>query len=137
MNVAYYVKIFDQSMDEFLNIYQLGKDYTLGGHGSVFALQNHVHYLREVSARTWLGINLQLLDLDTKRIHVFFYMLDLANDQVVLTSELLCIHVNVQARRSAEIPAPQLQQLKALQAEHSHLVTPQSAGHRIGITAKL
>ena len=137
MNVAYWVKIFDQAMDEFLNLYELGKDYTLGGHGSVFALQNHVHYLREVSLSTRLGVNLQLPDLDTKRIHGFFQMRNMASDQAVSTSELLCIHVNVRARQSAEIATPQLQQLKALQAEHSQLVTPHAAGHRIGIAAKL
>ena len=82
MNVANYLNIFDLAMDEFLNLYELGKDYTLGGHGSVFALQNHVHYMREVSVGTRLGVNLQLLDLDEKRIHVLFRMRDLSNEQV-------------------------------------------------------
>lgn len=137
MNVAYYVMVFDQAMDEFLNLYGLGKDYTLGGHGSVFALQNHLHYMREVSLGTRLGVNLQLLDLDAKRFHVFFRMRDLSNDQVVSTSELLCIHVNVQTRRSAIFPAPQRQQLDVLFKDHSKLAKPKAAGHRIGTAATL
>lgn len=137
MNVAYYVMVFDQAMDEFLNLSGLGKDYTLGGHGSVFALQNHIHYMREVSVSTRLGVNLQILDLDAKRIHVFFCMRDLSNDQVVSTSEILGIHVNAQTRRSAEFPASQRQRLEALLAEHSSLATPRMAGHSIGTAAKL
>ncbi len=137
MNVAYYVMVFDQAMDEFLNLYGLGKAYTLGGHGSVFALQNHVHYMREVSVGTRLGVNLQLLDLDAKRIHVFFRMRDLSNDQVVSTSEILCIHVNVQTRRSAVFPAPQRQQLDVLFKDHSKLTKPEVAGRRIGAAATL
>ena len=137
MNVAYYVMVFDQAMDEFLNLYGLGKAYTLGGHGSVFALQNHVHYMREVSVDTRLGVNLQLLDLDAKRIHVFFRMRDLSNDQVVSTSEFLCIHVNVQTRRSAVFAAPQHQQLDVLFKDHSKLTKPEVAGHRIGTAATL
>ena len=137
MNVAYYVMVFDQAMDEFLNLYGLGKAYTLGGHGSVFALQNHVHYMREVSVGTRLGVNLQLLDLDAKRIHVFFRMRDLSNDQVVSTSEFLCIHVNVQTRRSAVFPAPQRQQLDVLFKDHSKLTKPEVAGRRIGAAATL
>ncbi len=137
MNVAYYVMVFDQAMDEFLNLYGLGKVYTLGGHGSVFALQNHVHYMREVSVGTRLGVNLQLLDLDAKRIHVFFRMRDLSNDQVVSTSEFLCIHVNVQTRRSAVFPAPQRQQLDVLFKDHSKLTKPEVAGRRIGAAATL
>lgn len=137
MNVAYYVMVFDQAMDEFLNLYGLGKDYALGGHGSVFALQNHVHYMREVSVGTRLGVNLQFLDLDSKRIHVFFRMRDLSNDQVVSTSEFLCIHVNVQTRQSAVFPAPQRQQLDVLFKDHSKLAKPKMAGHRIGTVATL
>ena len=137
MNVAYYVMVFDQAMDEFLNLYGLGKDYTLGGHGSVFALQNHIHYMREVSVGTRLWVNLQLLDLDAKRIHVFFRMRDLSNDQVVSTSEFLCIHVNVQTRRSAVFPAPQRQQLDVLFKDHSKHAKPMVAGHRIGTGATL
>ena len=137
MNVAYYVKIFDQAMDEFLNIYGLGKEYTLAGDGSVYALQNHIHYLREVAAGTRLGVNLQFMGIDTKRFHVFFRMRDLENNEVVSTSELLGIHVDLQSRRSARFPDDQRQQLDALLAEHSNLGMPELAGHRIGTSAKL
>lgn len=137
MNVAYYVMIFDQAMDEFLNIYGLGKEYTLAGDGSVYALQNHIHYLREVAVGTCLGVNLQFMGIDAKRFHVFFRMRDLENDEVVSTSELLGIHVDLQSQRSARFPDDQRRQLDALLAEHSNLDKPELAGHRIGTSAKL
>lgn len=135
MNVAYYVMVFDQAVDELLNRVGLGKDYTRAGRGSVFAIQNHIHYLREVKAGAKLAVNLQLLELDAKRLLMFFRMRDAADGQAVATSELLGIHVGA-GRRAVRFPERQFKALQELMEKQAGLPRPKLAGHRISTSMK-
>lgn len=136
MNVAWYVHVFDKTMDAFLAQAGLGRGYAEKEGASVFALQNHLHYMREVHAGEELSVSLQMMDLDEKRIHVFLRMMNGAG-VMVATSELLVIHVDMKARRSSPIPRPHASTLAGIFENHKALPPPRVAGHRIGTTAKL
>ena len=48
MNVAYYVLVFDQSLDELLDEIELTRDYRAQSGNTVYVLETHVSYLQEV-----------------------------------------------------------------------------------------
>jgi len=138
MNVAHYVANFDKCIDKFLDEFGLGEDYTRSGVGSVFALQNHLHYMREVREGEKIRITVQLLDMDSKRLHVFMRMfMDDEDGHMAATSELLMIHVDFSSRRSAPFPMEAKAKLDALMESHSQLGKPRVAGHKIGTNAKI
>ncbi len=137
MNVASYVHLFDRAIDQFLNGVNLGQQWIEKGKGSVFALQNHIHYLREVSEGQDITISLQMLDMDQKRLHLFLRMNDAKSGRMVAASELLSIYVDMNSRKSAALPDQQYQALQNILAAHKNLPKPRVAGHKIGTNAKL
>ena len=50
MNVAYYVLIFDQSLDVFLDDIGLTREYRDSSNCTVYVLETHVTYIQAVSA---------------------------------------------------------------------------------------
>ena len=66
----------------------------------MFVIETHVNYQREVVEDDPLRIDLQLLDLDAKRVHYFMRMFHDEKGYLAATSEQLSTHVDLKARRS-------------------------------------
>ncbi len=137
MNVASYVMSFDRAMDVFLDRCGLGQAYAEQKAGSVFALQNHIHYLKEVKESERVSITLQMLDVDEKRLHVFLRMFNKTHDYLAATSELLAIHVDMAIRSSSAFPQPARQALTAILEKHQQIRRPALAGRGIGTRVKM
>jgi len=133
MNVAYYVLAFDHATDRLFDMLDLGKDYVEREQKSVFQVECHVNYLREVKEGDALKFTTQLLDYDTKRIHFFSSMYHRDEGFLSATAEWLGIHVDLRARRSAELPDASLERLAELKSAHAGLPTPPQSGRSIGI----
>ena len=133
MNVAYYVLAFDHATDRLLDLLDLGVDYVERERKSVFQVQCHVSYLREVGAGDPLKFTIQLLDHDLKRIHFFASMYHRDDGFLSATAEWLGIHVDLKARRSAELPERALERLARLKADHAELPRPPQVGRAVGI----
>ena len=135
MNIAYFGMAFDQAMDVWLEKSGIGRSYVKAAGGSMFVLQNHLHYLKEIREGEDMSITLQMLDLDEKRLHVFLRLHNGAGT-VAATNELLAIHVDMSTRKSAPFPAEIATRLRDQLAEHAAIPRPRIAGHRIGTKAK-
>ena len=133
MNVAYYVLAFDHATDRLFDLLDLGADYVEREHKSVFQVQCHVNYLQEVKEGDPLRFTIQLLDYDVKRIHFFASMYHLGDGFLSATAEWLGVHVDLTARRSAELPEGALERLARLKADHEALPQPPQVGRTIGI----
>ncbi len=133
MNVAYYVLAFDHATDRLLDLLDLGADYVAREEKSVFQAECHVSYLREVKAGDPLRFTVQLLDYDAKRIHFFASMYHRDDGFLSATAEWLGIHVDLEARRSAEFPGTALERLARLKADHAGLPRPPQVGRAMGI----
>jgi acyl-CoA thioester hydrolase len=136
MNVAYYVANYDHAVDVFLNMHGIGEDYCKSQQKSVFALENHIHYLREVNPGDNLYIDMQMLGIDHKRTHFFMRMFNRDTATKVSTSELMCIHVDMITRRSSPFPEAAFNKLETLLGQHQALDVPAEVGHVIGIRKK-
>ena len=74
MNVAYYMLVFDHASDAFLD--QIGLDQAFRDltNSSVFVVEAHISYEKEVMEGDPLIVTTQVLDFDAKRIHLFHRM---------------------------------------------------------------
>jgi len=136
MNVAYYVLAFDHATDALLDYLDLGAAYRQRANKSVFVLETHVTYDREVHAGDPLRFTTQILGYDAKRLHVFHHMYHATAEFLAATTELIMLHVDLAERRSAPMPDVALAKIEALARAHAALPKPPQAGRVIGIKPK-
>jgi acyl-CoA thioester hydrolase len=133
LNVAYYHMAFDQATERFLEHIGLGEDYLNRHHGSMFALEDHLTYQRELRLGDPYRIDLQLLDVDEKRVHYFQQMFHLEKGYLAATCEHLSVFVDMRERRSAPFPSRVSEKLHAMFSEHKRDARPPEAGRPMGI----
>ena len=136
MNVAYYVKAIDHSMDEVFDMLGLGEELVQERRMGPMALVNQIHYLDELLEGQSFACDFQLLDADHKRMHLFVTMHHLEKGTIAATYEGLSCNVDLEARRSADYPQDCLSRVNALKAAHAGLPRPELAGAMIGIRRK-
>jgi len=133
LNMAYYHVLFDKALDHVFDLLGIGESYTRSGQGSCFAMEVHVHYLRELALGDPVEIRFQLLDWDGKRLHFFEEMYHADAGYLASTSEQLSLHVSLRTRRSCPFPDAVQDRLAAMSALHRALPRPMQVGHIMGI----
>jgi acyl-CoA thioester hydrolase len=132
MNVAYYVLAFDRATDRLFDYLGIGEAYRRATHHSLFALEAHVTYERELRLGDEFEIVTQLIDADRKRLHLFHAMTRTKDSELSATIELMGLHVDMAGPKSAELPDAAYAKIEALLAEH-RLLPPPQLGRKIGI----
>ncbi len=133
MNVAYYVLMFDRATDALLDRLGLGAAYRRRTDHSLFALESHVTYEREVKAGDMLRFTTQLVDADAKRLHFFHTMYHDAAGYRAATSELLALHVDLAGPAARPFAATEKAAIDAMLEEHRELPRPAQLGRVIGL----
>ena len=78
-------------------------------------------------------VKVQLINYDSKRIHIFEEMYNLKEGYLAATSEQIGMHVDMKTRKSSELPNDVQDMLKKMMEQHSVLPIPEQLGHQIGI----
>ncbi len=131
MNVAYYVMAFDHATDGFFDSLGVGAAYCQREGRSLFAVEQHIAYKREVREGERLVIATQLLGFDDKRLHFFQRMAPAGGDFIAATMESLGVHVDMTARRASAFPEAAQAALARLMARHANLPRPAEAGRAV------
>lgn len=133
MNVAYYMVAFDRCVDAMYNRLHIGPDFIDETGCSVFTLEAHINYLREVVEGDPLRITGRLMDYDGKRVHAYFEMFHGDGGHMVAAMEQLGINVDM-AQRKPETFSPESDGLlEAMMTAHRELPEARYAGRVIGI----
>ncbi|SDJ80694.1 thioesterase family protein [Sediminibacillus albus] len=132
MNDAAYAKLFSLAVDAFIDY--IGLDAEARGRYAytIFTLETHLCYLKEAHQDEQTGIEVQLLDDDAKRLHVFFTMKN-SGGEVLATSEQMLMGMDVEQGRPAPFPTAIASEIERLRQAHEHLEAPKQMGRRIGI----
>ena len=133
MNVAYYMLAFDHANDAFMDHIGLGIDHTKRSGGSIFILEAHVAYLREVVENDPMRFATHLIGFDEKRIHHAHAMFHDTEGYHAATNELVLLHVDLEKRRAAPMPAPVLERLADIARAHADLAPPPGLSRKIGL----
>ena len=133
MNVAYYVLAFDRATDLLLDHLGLGEAYRRASNHSLFVLEAHVTYARELRAGDSFGIETRLIDADRKRLHLFHLMTAGEKLSQAATIEVMALHVDFAGPRAAPLPDAAYAKIEALLAAHRRLPAPPELGRKIAI----
>jgi len=136
LNMAYYNVLLDKACDQVFERLGLGPDYVKERKASFFTAEAHVCYVRELTAGTPVIVSLQLIDFDDKRAHFYEELHHAEEGWLSATSEQLCLHVDMTARKVSPWPDDIRANLQALHIAHSTLPRPERAGRHIEIKKK-
>jgi len=134
VNIAHYLTICDQSNWNFWNWInhpegtmeaRAGREYVI--------VENHVHYIDELSLDEPIYVTTQLLGADDKRYVLFHRVHKAADDSLSATNEVKCLGFNLEARRIENWRAPVRARLGAILAAHESLGWPEQAGQGIAL----
>ena len=135
MNVAFYVMAFDHATDGLFDALGIGAAYCRRENRSVFAVEQHIAYKRELKQGESLVVSSQLLGFDDKRLHFFQRMAREDGEHLAATMETMGLHVDMAARRAAPFPASALAALARLMAAQAGIARPPESGRGIALGA--
>lgn len=102
LSEPYYVLVFGHATDVLMDHVGLGLAYRAETGCSLYTVEAHVRYLREVALGADLEVTTRVLGSSDKRVH---YCLEMrVQGDLVATEELLGVHVDGTAGRGAAMP---------------------------------
>ncbi len=132
MNVAYYVLIFDQATDVFLANVGIDETYRQKTGRSVFVVESHIIYTRELLENAEVKISTQIINVDAKRLHLFHTMCQSDTNQPASTIEIMILHMDLQSRKSVTFPEPMIKHLRKIREHHANFSVPRQVGRQVG-----
>ena len=131
MNVAYYLLAFDHATDAVLDRFGIGKAYVAAEDRSLFVVDAHLTYAREVTEGTPLRFESLLLGADAKRLHLFHEMRHAEEGWLAATAEFMLLHVDLGTRKTGPFPATVAAALSEQAAAHASHPRPPQAGRAV------
>lgn len=131
MNVAYYLLAFDHATDAVLDHFGIGKAYVETAGRSLFVVEAHLSYAREVTEGDGLRFDSRILGADTKRLHLFHEMRHAGDGFLAATAEFMLVHVDMGLRRGTPFPPEVAERLAESAARHAILPPPHQSGRAI------
>ncbi|TVP84094.1 MAG: thioesterase [Alkalicoccus sp.] len=135
MNDAAYAQVFSLGVDSLMTHIGLDEEGREKHHYTIFTLETHLVYLQEAHEGEELQLELQLLDYDEKRLHVFFRMVN-SSGELLAVSEQMLMGMDQRAGKPAAFPEEIAQKVFGLWEEDKQKSRPEQAGRMIGIKKK-
>lgn len=132
MTDAAYAIIFSYSLNELMNFIRLNEQGRAGYDYTIFTLETRLIYLKEAKEGEALHVTMQLIDTDTKRLHVFFTMENKSGD-CLATSEQMLIGMDTKAHQSAVFPDSVQTVIDRIWDKDQEKEIPKEVGRIIGI----
>jgi len=136
MNVAYYVLAFDQVVDLVYDVIGVNADYRARRQRSLFALESHITWQRELHEGDPLRVSVQFLGADDKRLHTVYHLYQAETGHLAATAEWLQICVDMAARRATAFDPEIAAKIASIVERHADLPRPASVGRVIGVKPK-
>lgn len=133
LNEAYYVLIFSHATDAIIDWMGMDDAFRRAHQMSIYTLETHICYLAELHLDKNVEVQTRLIDLDTKRMHLFHSLHVVGQDAVCCTGEMLMACIDMRGPKSTPFPQEAQDRLQCLQARDVHLSWPERAGRAVGI----
>jgi len=119
---AYYGLIVSLSVDALMERLGLDAPYRERTHRTLYTLETHLHYLREIKASDTVEVSVRILGADRKRIHAAFELCCTPGGRLAATAEVMLLHVQQQPSvSSAAFDAPIVAAIEALKSAGTSL----------------
>ena len=133
MSEGYYGVAFCHVTDDFMDFVGLHEAYRIRTKCTIYTVETHTNFLRELKVHSPLRFTTHLLDFDAKRLHVFHEMYHAADGYLAATMEAMLLHVNDEPR-VVVMPPEVMAKVEATFEAHAGLPRPEQAGRSIGLS---
>lgn len=113
MNDAEYARVFSLAVDALMEKVGLDTTGRARHRYTLYTLETHLCYRREAHEDQPLKVAMNLVERDSKRLHVFFRMED-EEDNLLASSEQMLMGIDLDSGRPAGFPAPVDEAIAAL-----------------------
>lgn len=124
VNIRHYMALHDTAAWEFFE--QVGVDdaYFHTRRKGFFDAEHHLRYFAEVVAGDRVAVHGRVVNRSNRALHCMWLMVDRTNRRLANTFEFVTVHVDLEQRRPAPIPAEVAERIDAMLAEHAELPWP-------------
>ncbi len=137
MHEAYYGLVFANATDALYDHVGLGRQYREKHQASIYTVESHITFLREVGVRVALRVTTQFLDMDDKRMHIFHAMFSGETNAMIATSEVMVLHVSMSGgAHAAPFPDGVIARMTEVVEAHQRIPMPEQAGRAISMKKK-
>ncbi len=130
-----YLEVFSMATDTLLVWIGGGPAYVETG-ASWYTIETHIRHIDEIAAGRAMRVETQLIDHDTKRVHLHHHLYDAEDGRLLATGEHMLMHVDMTEGRSSEMPAAMNALCDDIAARQAKMEQPDSVGAYIGIRRK-
>jgi acyl-CoA thioester hydrolase len=102
---AYYALILSYASDALMDRLGMDAAYRTASGNTLYTLEMHIHYLREIHHSDLVVVSARLLGADRKRIHAGFDICCEGQEAVAATAEFMLLHVH-QGKSVSSTPFP-------------------------------
>jgi acyl-CoA thioester hydrolase len=134
-----YAIVFSDAVTAFMDLIGIDEAYRTQTLRTIYTLEMRIAYVKECHAGQMFRCQLQMIDVDAKRCHVFCRMIDAASGEDLAWSEQLLMHMQQSADgapRALEFPPVVKARVDGLMSQHAGLARPDWVGKVIGIRRK-
>jgi acyl-CoA thioester hydrolase len=103
---AYYALIVSVAIDALMDRIGLDEGYRAGTGCTIYTLEMHLNYLKEVHQSDTAAVSLRIIAADHKRIHAAFEITRSGKAGVAATAEVMLLHVRQESGQVASQPFP-------------------------------
>lgn len=135
---AYYGLIASEATDALMDRLGLDAAYRARAGATLYTVEMHVHFLREVKQTDTVEVGVHILGFDKKRIHASFDIARSGAPEAAATVEMMLLHVRQEPGRAATAPFPAeiASQLAQLHAASAALPTAGPRSRRMELSAR-
>lgn len=133
---AFYMLLFSYASDALLDAIGLDDVQRTARNRSVYTLEAHINYLREVKEGASVRVAVGVLAHDLKRLHVSFEMFAGDRSDPVAAGEQMLLHVDTLGPRAAPFDEDVLERVRALASAQAALPVSPYIGRVIGLPAR-
>ncbi|WP_234032383.1 thioesterase family protein [Lentibacillus cibarius] len=135
MNDAEYVRAFSWGVDRFMKLIGITDELREQQRYTIYTMETHVCYLDEMKLDEPFEVQMQMIDYDAKRVHIFFELFG-ENGKRAATSEQMLMGIDQESVRPAPFPEEVYENVKELAKHHTPEENPKEVGRVIGIRRK-
>lgn len=132
MNEAAYLEAFGYASDVMFRYVGIDEAYRAAGK-SVYTVETHINYFKEVGTGEPLRITTQMLGVDEKRWHFFHHMYHGRTGDLLATTEQMLLHVDAKAAKACPFEPQVKAAIDAVVEAHSGLATPAQVGRQMAV----
>lgn len=135
MNDAEYNRVFSDATDAWLALIGLNQETIQRLQYTIFTLENHITFLKEMKEDENIQVKVHLYDYDSKRVHVYMEMFN-KDDICSAIYEVMLMGIDINTNRSAPFPEQILESIELYFNTIPINERPKQLGHRIGINRR-